>query len=187
MYEVLAHVRSQRVESERRTAKQDAEGVVPVKLSRTKDACTVQCEVDDSEMPRLKRKERVVFGYLDEKEELKWEYTPAVVAEVARCTVYLLDGWPTHERWPSQCFMKLWVNEGEYLGLHANIQVIFETPSWVRSVLCEPLTPKECAERCTAPSSADSTLEDLRRVWAPHLSIRTACGLCRRRACHFEC
>ena len=49
-------------------------------------------------MPRLKQKDRVVFAYRDEKEELKWEYTPAVVAEVDRCTVYLLDGGPTHEQ-----------------------------------------------------------------------------------------
>ena len=77
MHEVRSHILSQRVEFERRSAKQDAEGVVPVKLTRSKDECTVQCQVDVSEMPRLKRRDRVVFAYRDEKEELQWEYTSA--------------------------------------------------------------------------------------------------------------
>jgi len=174
MHEVRSHFLPQRVEFERRSAKQDAEGVVPVKLTRSKDECTVQCQVDVSEMPRLKRRDRVVFAYRDDKEELQWEYTSAGVAEVAGGTVCLAEGWPTQDWWPKDRFMALWVNEVEYQGLHANIHAMFESPSWLRSVLCESLSPEEVGNHCAAEWSPDSSTVDLQ-------------GMCKLAAVQWHC
>ena len=57
--------------------------------------------------------------------------------------------------------MALWVNEVEYQGRRANIQAMFESPSWLRSVLCESVSPEEVGNHYAAEWSPDSSKVDL--------------------------
>ena len=47
--------------------------------------------------------------------------------------------------------MSVWVNSVEYHNLRADTDAVLLKPSWLRGVLCEPLTQDEYAERRRSP------------------------------------